>query len=45
MDRLGVDVLTVGDYHLIGASVLAWVGIGLVSVVATLGPSRPRVQP
>ena len=38
MDRLGVDVLTIGDYHLIGASVLAWVGIGIVSVVAVLGP-------
>ena len=44
MDRLGLDVLTIGDYHLIGASLLAWVGIGLVAVVATLGPSRPRVQ-
>lgn len=38
MGRLGVDILTVGDYHLIGASVLAWVGIGIVSVVAVLGP-------
>jgi hypothetical protein len=40
MDRLGIDVLTIGDYHLIGASVLAWVGIALVSVVSILGPSR-----
>jgi uncharacterized membrane protein YeaQ/YmgE (transglycosylase-associated protein family) len=40
MDRLGVDVLSIGDYHLIGASVLAWVGIALVSVVSILGPSR-----
>lgn len=39
MGRLGVEVLTLGDYHLIGASVLAWVGIGLVSVVAILGPA------
>lgn len=37
--RLGIDVLTIGDYHLIGASVLAWVGIGLVSVVAVLAPN------
>ena len=43
MDRLGIDILTIGDYHLIGASVLAWVGIGLVSVVSILGPARsPR---
>jgi hypothetical protein len=41
MDRIGLEVLTFGDYHLLGASVLAWVAIGLVSVVATLGPA-PR---
>ena len=40
MDRLGIDVLTIGDYHLIGASLLAWLGIGLVSVVSILGPTR-----
>jgi hypothetical protein len=39
MRRVGVDILTIGDYHLLGASVLAWVGIGLVSVVAVLGPT------
>ena len=39
-DRLGLDVLTVGDYHLIGASIVAWVGIAIVSVVAVLGPTR-----
>jgi hypothetical protein len=40
MGRIGLDVLTIGDYHLIGASVLAWVGIALVSVVSILGPTR-----
>jgi hypothetical protein len=40
--RLGIEVLTIGDYHLLGASIVAWVGIGLVSVVAVLGPSVPR---
>ena len=40
MGRLGLDILTIGDYHLLGASILAWVGIGLVSVVSILGPSR-----
>ncbi len=39
MGRLGVEVVTIGDYHLVGASILAWVGIGLVSVVAVLGPT------
>ena len=42
MDRLGIDILTIGDYHLIGASVLAWVGIAIVSVVAVLGPVADR---
>ena len=45
MDRLGLDILTIGDYHLIGASVLAWVGIGLVSVVAVLGPGSLGRRP
>ena len=40
MDRLGIDLLVIGDYHLIGASILAWLGIGLVSVVSILGPTR-----
>jgi hypothetical protein len=40
--RLGFDLLVIGEFHLIGASVAAWVGIGFVSVVALLGPSGPR---
>lgn len=42
MDRLGLEILTIGDYHVLGASVLAWVGIVIVSVVAVLGPTNPR---
>jgi uncharacterized membrane protein YdjX (TVP38/TMEM64 family) len=45
MGRLGLDILTIGDYHLLGASLLAWAGIGLVSVVATLGPTRTGLRP
>lgn len=41
-DRLGLDVLVIGDFHLVGASVAAWIGIGIVSVLAVLGPSEPR---
>jgi len=40
--RLGFDLLVIGEFHLIGASVAAWIGIGFVSVVAVLGPSGPR---
>ncbi len=42
--RLGVDLLRIGDFRLVAASVLAWVGLGVVSVVAVLGPTRrPKV--
>jgi hypothetical protein len=37
--RLGLDVLTIGDFHLVGATLVAWVGIGISSAVAILGPS------
>ncbi len=40
--RLGLDPLQIGDFHLIGASVLAWVGIIAVAIIAVLGPqARP----
>ncbi len=38
--RLGIDLLRVGDFRLVAASVLAWVGIGVVAIVAILGPER-----
>ena len=40
--RLGVDPIRIGDFHLIGASVLAWVGIGLVAILAVLGQRDPK---
>ena len=39
--RLGLDLLRVGDFRLLAASIGAWVGIGLVVLVSVLGPSRP----
>lgn len=45
-DRLGLDIFRIGDFHLLTASLVAWVGIGMVSLVAILGPTRrPRVGP
>lgn len=41
-DRLGFDALTIGDFHLLGASIVAWVGIGVSTAVAILGPSERR---
>jgi hypothetical protein len=38
--RLGVDLLRIGDFRLFAASVLAWLGIGIVALVAVLGPER-----
>ena len=38
--RLGIDLLRVGDFRLVAASMLAWVGIGIVAIVAILGPER-----
>ncbi len=39
-DRLGIHLLSIGDFRLLAASVLAWVGIGISSAVAILGPSK-----
>lgn len=38
--RLGFDLLRIGDFRLVAASLVAWVGIAMVSIVAVLGPSR-----
>jgi hypothetical protein len=41
-DRLGVDMLRIGDFHLLAASIVAWIGIGISSALAILGPSERR---
>jgi hypothetical membrane protein len=41
-DRLNVDLLTIGDFHLVAASIVAWVGIAISSAVAILGPAVRR---
>jgi hypothetical protein len=38
--RLGIDLLRIGDFRLVSASLMAWVGIGIVTIVAILGPER-----
>jgi len=40
--RLGIDLFRIGDFRLLAASAVAWVGIGFVSVIAVLGPTRRR---
>jgi hypothetical protein len=36
--RLGITFLSIGDFQLLTASLMAWAGIAFVTVVATLGP-------
>jgi hypothetical protein len=38
--RLGIDLLRIGDFRLVTASAMAWLGIGFVALVAILGPER-----
>ena len=40
--RLGINLVTLGDYNLVGASIVAWLGIAIVSVIAVLGPNPRR---
>jgi hypothetical protein len=40
--RISLDVLVIGDFGLIPASVVSWLGIGFVAIVATLGPQPTK---
>jgi hypothetical protein len=40
--RLDLDPLLIGDYHVVSATLFAWLGIGAVALLSNLGPSRPR---
>ena len=40
--RLGLDLFAIGDFSLIPASAVAWLGIGIVAVLATLGPQSEK---
>lgn len=42
--RINIDPIRIGDFHVIAASILAWVAIGLVAVLSILGPDR-RAEP
>jgi hypothetical protein len=44
-DRLGLDILTLGDFHLFAAAVVSWIGIGFVSIIAILGPTKRNAGP
>src|SRR5262245_21303596 len=38
--RMNIDPLRVGDFHLLTASFVAWLAIGLVAILAVLVPER-----
>ena len=40
--RLGLDLLRIGDFRLVSASIVAWLGIGLTAVAVVIGPTRKR---
>jgi len=48
--RIAIDPLRIGDFHLLAASVVAWLAIGLVAILAVLVPQRsaearvPRIE-
>jgi uncharacterized membrane protein YeaQ/YmgE (transglycosylase-associated protein family) len=42
-ERLGIDLIRLGDFRVVTAFVGCCLGIGLVSVVAALGPERRRI--
>ncbi len=39
--RLDVDPVRIGDFHVLAASVFAWLGIGVVAILAVMAPT-PR---
>jgi hypothetical protein len=43
--RLSIDPMKIGDFHLLSASIVAWLAIGLVAIVAILVPQRAERQP
>jgi len=40
--RLGITFLSLGDFSLIPASLIAWLAIGIVAILATLGPASRK---
>jgi uncharacterized membrane protein YdjX (TVP38/TMEM64 family) len=42
--RLGGDPILIGDFHVVAASILAWLAIGVVAILAILAPQR-RPEP
>ncbi len=42
--RLGFDILRIGDYRLVAASLVSCAGIALVALIAILGPTKAKAS-
>ena len=42
---LPFDPIRVGDFHVVSASVMAWLGMGFIAVISVLGPSPDNGEP
>jgi putative exporter of polyketide antibiotics len=38
--RLGADPVRIGDFHVLAASLFAWIGIAVVAILALMAPAR-----
>lgn len=43
--RLGLDLLVLGDFRIVAASIVSWIGIAFVSIIAILGPTKRSAGP
>ena len=44
-DRLGLDLLVLGDFRIVAAMIVSWIGIAFVSILAILGPTKRNAGP
>ena len=43
--RLGLDLLVLGDFRIVAAAIVSWIGIGFVSIISILGPTKRNAGP
>lgn len=43
--RMAIDPIRIGEFHLLSASVVAWLAIGLVAILSVLAPERTAREP
>jgi hypothetical protein len=43
--RLEIDLLRLGDFHILSAVAVSWLGIAFVSIISILGPTKRNAGP